>query len=378
MNKKLPTQYAPAERASSEEIRAQNLAFQGNTLVDQFINATPDLLLVLNADRQMVFASQSTYQFANIETSEDALGLRPGELFGCAHAFESNGGCGTTEFCRMCGAVNAILAAQQGSANTQECRISLRNGVDALDLRVNAAPIQVQGQNFTLFAVTDISNEKRRRALERIFFHDILNTAGGLQGFAALLKDATPIEVEEYKEAIYDISQTLVEAIQSQKELVSAENGELVVHPEVFDPYELAQEVIAIYKYHEVAAGRQLTITEGQPGQQMSSDKTLLKRVLGNLVKNALEASKPQDQIAIGFRINGQSIEFHVHNPGFIPRSVQLQLFQRSFSTKGAGRGLGTYSVRLLTHRYLHGSINWQTSELEGTTFLANYPLHLE
>jgi signal transduction histidine kinase len=52
-----------------------------------------------------------------------------------------------------------------------------------------------------------------------------------------------------------------------------------------------------------------------------------------------------------------------------MPREVQLQLFKRSFTTKGTGRGLGTYSMKLLTERYLKGRIAFTSSETDGTTF---------
>jgi signal transduction histidine kinase len=67
-----------------------------------------------------------------------------------------------------------------------------------------------------------------------------------------------------------------------------------------------------------------------------------------------------------------------VHNPGFMTRDVQLQVFQRSFSTKGAGRGLGTYSIKLLTERYLKGTVSFTTDPEAGTTFRVRYPLTLE
>jgi signal transduction histidine kinase len=57
-----------------------------------------------------------------------------------------------------------------------------------------------------------------------------------------------------------------------------------------------------------------------------------------------------------------------------MPRDVQLQVFQRFFSTKGAGRGLGTYSIRLLTERYLKGNVSFTSSPEEGTTFRVCYP----
>ena len=57
-----------------------------------------------------------------------------------------------------------------------------------------------------------------------------------------------------------------------------------------------------------------------------------------------------------------------------MPPKVQLQVFQRSFSTKGLGRGLGTYSMRLLTQRYLGGTVSFSSKEGEGTEFRARYP----
>jgi sensor histidine kinase regulating citrate/malate metabolism len=62
-------------------------------------------------------------------------------------------------------------------------------------------------------------------------------------------------------------------------------------------------------------------------------------------------------------------VELWVNNPTFMPRDVQLQVFKRSFSTKGAGRGIGTYSMRLLASRYLGGTVDFTTSEADGTTF---------
>jgi sensor histidine kinase regulating citrate/malate metabolism len=67
-----------------------------------------------------------------------------------------------------------------------------------------------------------------------------------------------------------------------------------------------------------------------------------------------------------------------VHNPGHIPEQVQLQIFQRSFSTKGPGRGLGTYCMRLIGERYLKGQITFISIEKDGITFKASIPLKLE
>lgn len=76
----------------------------------------------------------------------------------------------------------------------------------------------------------------------------------------------------------------------------------------------------------------------------------------------------------MGVNLNQNNIVFWVHNPSVIPLEVQLQLFQRSFSTKGLGRGIGTYSVKLLTEKYLGGKVYFKSNEDEGTTFYVELP----
>jgi hypothetical protein len=70
-------------------------------------------------------------------------------------------------------------------------------------------------------------------------------------------------------------------------------------------------------------------------------------------VKNAIEGSAPGELVTTGWRRDSDRVVFHVHNPTYIPENIRLQMFSRSFSTKGAGRDLGTYSVMLLAEKYL-------------------------
>ncbi len=107
------------------------------------------------------------------------------------------------------------------------------------------------------------------------------------------------------------------------------------------------------------------------------SDLALVRRVLDNLVKNAVEACGEGQTVTVKACRRGGGVEFEVHNPGGMPPDVRLQIFQRSFSTKGEGRGLGTYSVKLLTERYLKGKVHFTSSDKAGTTFTVTYPLSL-
>ncbi len=375
----LPTYYAPAERASQEVVQQQAAVFRGLSLLREALDGVPDLVIILNGQRQVVYANRALLQLLNLADEKAVLGKRPGEALNCIHASETAGGCGTTEFCSTCGAVNAILVTLLGNSSVQECRITqdVDGEIQALELRVWATPLAHADEQYTIFSAIDISNEKRRRVLERIFFHDVLNTAGALQGAAYLLTNGQVPDADELEEMVFQLSNQLIDEIQAQRALLAAERDELSIHPSPVDSMCFLLELVRHYAAHAVCDGRQLRADPSAAPVAFSSDPVLLRRVVGNMVKNALEASLPGQTVTVGCRPAGDGLQFWVHNQTFIPREVQLQLFQRSFSTKGAGRGLGTYSMRLLSERYLQGAVSFVSTPDEGTTFVVTLPLQL-
>ncbi len=198
-------------------------------LLTGLLDRIPFLLVLLNGHRQIIYANRPMQDMAGSHALEDLLGLRPGEALQCVHAGETTGGCGTTEFCRTCGAVKVILQSQQGEIASSECRITREPAGTSLDLGVTAAPITVGDETVTLFAAGDISHEKRRALLERTFFHDILNTAGGLQGLIEIMPEAEPEEAEELLAMIGRQAERLVDEVQAQRDLLAAERGDLAI-----------------------------------------------------------------------------------------------------------------------------------------------------
>jgi signal transduction histidine kinase len=369
----LDTQVAVIQSASREVTERQRLHIMEVPHLATFLHALSDFLVVVNAERQIVFANRSLLTFLDQPDAARVRGRRLGEVLNCVHAFETSGGCGTTETCQTCGAFQAMQAAQQGRPAVEECRI-LRRTHDALELRVSSTPLATGGEHLSIIAAHDISHEKRRRALERIFFHDLLNTAGALWGYASLLQAGEPEQADELKDGVYHLSRRLIDEIQAQRDLAAAESAELVPVTEEFDALELVRETLDIFARHEVAQGRVLRLDPAAQAALLASDRLLVGRVLGNMVKNALEACRPGEVVTAGTRPCEDTVEFWIHNPTYMPRMVQLQIFQRSFTTKGAGRGLGTFSMKLLTETYLHGRVWFDSSPETGTTFWAVYP----
>ncbi|MGE4543187.1 MAG: PAS domain-containing sensor histidine kinase [Pedobacter sp.] len=367
---------APPERAPTCDLHRQVAYFSDDSLNRQLLDAIPTPLMILNQSHQIVYANRGALEMI-AEEERQIHGLRPGEVLDCPVAVKAEGGCGTSEACRTCGAVLATLSGLAGRTDQQECRISRsREGQhEALDLRIKTTPLSCAGESFSVFTICDISHEKRRQVLEHIFFHDILNVTGSIRGFAELLLHQPPAEKEEIYTLIQAAADQTIEEIQNQRILVAAENQDLQSRPEPLHLIDFLQKTVGIYRRHEVTKERNLALESDVPEIIFHSDRALLGRVLGNMIKNALEACAPGETVTVGCSTIGERIQFRVHNPGVIPRETQLQIFQRSFSTKGPGRGLGTYSLRLLSG-YLQGEVSFTSTKEGGTTFMATYPLH--
>jgi signal transduction histidine kinase len=333
--------------------------------------------VILNRYRQIVYANKAFHRYVQSIGEPSPLGKRPGEALHCIHATESEGGCGTTEFCRTCGAVFSILKCQDDRENTSECLISRPPKLDSLELSVTATPMILNGERYTVFAVLDISHEKRRKALERIFFHDVLNTVGNINGFIELMAHATAEEKQDYQILLGMLTRKLIDEIQSQRDLEAAENNEMQIMPSPLQIISFLEDQCTFYRRHLVADGKSIDIATQSESSTIYTDPTILGRVVGNMIKNALEASGPGGSVTVGCQLQDQHIKIWVHNSTAMPRLVQLQVFQRSFSTKGKNRGLGTYSIKLLTERYLNGAVSFSSSAEEGTTFRIVLPLIL-
>ena len=370
---KCSTDFASAERVSQEEILAEAAELSSQPLLKLLIDSIPDIFLMLNGCRQIVFMNRKTAEILEIPVPEELYGQKTGELFGCAHAFDNPGGCGTGEYCKFCGAVKAVLNAIDGVADVQECQMARQDGT-FLDLRVWASPITLCGKNYIIFIARDISDEKRRHVLERIFFHDILNTAGGIKGISEIIRTTPKDQLDELLIMIESASNTLVEEIRAQKDLLAAENGELKLRPDEFYSRRILTEVAAIYEKHDVAVEKNISIAPDAEDFIINSDSRLLKRIVGNMTKNALEASNPEETVVLSVRKNGDMSCFSVWNSAYMPDEVQKQVFKRSFSTKGFGRGIGTWSVKLLAETYLRGRVSFRSSPEEGTVFFAEIP----
>jgi len=380
MTGKKPSKFASAERSSADQIAAEHKSVSQHILKDPFARKMMDLVMeivmVLDKNRQVVACNQALCNLLESKDDKGILGKRVGEVFHCIHADPETGGCGTGESCKLCGAVLAMLAAQAQDKGTysEKCTIIQSNTGDAIELAVSASAFDIDGESYTLFVVLDISDQKRRKEMEHIFFHDVLNISGMIKGLSEMLKKGNEESFPVVAEHIVIATHRLISEIEMQRSLSLAENGEL--EPNIVPVYslELIQNLVDTYVSYHVAEGKKLVIDSSSKDHEFESDPVLLSRIVGNMIKNALEASEEGGVVTIGCRKRDGSVEFWVHNDSVIPKAARIQIFKRSFTTKGSDRGFGTYGMKLLSERYLKGKVEFESTRGKGTTFYARYP----
>ena len=369
------TKYAPAQRAPMEVVEKQVELFENDEILIKFLKRIPAVFVVLNEYRQVVYMNDGALEFTGLDDLTSILGKRPGEIFGCIHHADEEGGCGTSEACTYCGAVNAVLSSQKGISTVRDCRLTCGPDEIAFDLRVWASPLEFKGQKFTIVTIQDISDEKRRGTMERIFFHDILNTISGLSGRIDLIENyGENIDLDANLKRIKVLTAILVDEVRFHQMLSDAENNNLKLTMRTINSLEFLNNLKATHEPRKIAKEKSLQIDSTSDDSTFLSDQSILSRVIGNMITNALEATPIGESVKIGCRIKENNVEFWVHNTGFMSREVQAQIFQRSFSTKAANRGLGTYSMKLLSS-FLNGKISFTTSKEDGTTFKVLFPL---
>jgi nitrogen-specific signal transduction histidine kinase len=377
MMEEVSTRFAPAARVPIEKIVEDYQLVRQIHYIQDILDALPNIGAILNQERQVIYSNQTLFRFLGLPGMDSILGKRPGEIIDCIHSAREPGGCGTSENCKTCGAVKAFLQCQATSSYTmEECRITSQIGgkTHYFDFLVTVKPVTISHKEYFVLTLTDISSEKRKIALERIFFHDVLNMAGSLNGFFSLLKETNdPSEYSELVELARSVSNHLTDEVEAQRQLLAAESGDLQVNLQTTESISCIQDAITSIRLHSVAMNRQIIQDKESASFNFKTDVVLLRRVLVNLLKNALEAGE-DSEVQIGCKKSANEPVFFVRNPEVIPETVQMQIFQRSFSSKGFNRGLGTYSIKLLTEDYLKGYVDFSSHLETGTCFNIHLP----
>jgi signal transduction histidine kinase len=376
------TFFAPAERAKPEQV-AQDVAFLASSpFVDALLQAAGGLLAVLNQERQVLVVNAALLRMLGVDDPEGLVGLRPGEVIGCDHAFAPPSGCGTTRYCQSCGAVVSILGALSTEDDTErKCSLTVVRGGQSLDLclRVRARILRLDGRRYVMLFLQDATTQERMSEVQRTFFHDLRNLFHGLDGTVQLLDLCDDSERADLLRNIVKITGRLGAEVNLQQTLASDGGSMPMGSRRPLNAAEVISDLASMVGNHKVAAHRHLEALPPAEPMMVVADTVLLGRVLLNMAINAFEASEPGGTVRVWAERRSagtmSKVRFCVWNATVMPEEIKLRIFQRHFSTKANwGRGVGTWSIKLIGEQFLQGNVGFESELGAGTTFYLELP----
>jgi signal transduction histidine kinase len=114
---------------------------------------------------------------------------------------------------------------------------------------------------------------------------------------------------------------------------------------------------------------------EGPSSALVTADAGQLRQVVWNLMRNAIQASSPADEVVVRVRVTPQGarvVEVEDDGPG-IPASARDRLFDAFFTTRAHGMGIGLAVVKRILDD--HGfAVEVDSRDREGTTIRVVIP----
>jgi len=251
--------------------------------------------------------------------------------------------------------VQAALELRRLSAENRGYYALLREQRDAL------MRLQLQKDELTAFLV-----------------HDLKNPVNALDMHAQLLlrDKALADPARESARAIRQEARRLNQLISNMLDIGKAEAGELAVRRTSIDVSALVEDVLAEFRMRAEAKEVSFS-TSIEPGT-LHADAELIRRVLENLLDNALRHAPSGSSISLRYERTALGPELRVgdRGPG-VPDDMRVHVFERfvqaaSANPQRAGHGLGLAFCRLAVAE--HGGAIWVEDGSPGALFCMRLP----
>ena len=342
------------------------------------LDAINTAVFIMDKDFNIVYINK--YISKNLlpeEKTKEDYNLAPGEIFDCKNGFENEICiCGLSTSCNFCSLRQLLNMIVNGQASpSQEVLMTDTNNKMKV-LELSHKKFEFEDTAYFTISAIDKTAAYKKRQLESVFFHDLINLAGGLTGYLDILDEMEADEYLEHMPNIKSLANQILEDVICQSQISRTEQDRL--EPEIceVEMLEFISTLRTSIIYQPCAKNREFIVNIPQGDFSFFTDERILSRVLLNMLKNAAENSDKDDQYTLDITKNEDSITFNVHNNGFIPEATQRRMFSFGNSNKGNGHGVGAYSVRLLTENILKGNAWFTSSKEDGTNFFINIPIN--
>ena len=233
----------------------------------------------------------------------------------------------------------------------------------------------LEQQNLELRAAAEL-----REDVDRIMRHDLKTPLNAIIGLSdLLLKNLVDTTQAEMCKMVLDSGYTLLSMINLSLDLYKMERGTYLFKPNAVNILPLLHKIEAanqgLLRAKKLAVDIVLDgrMPESAESFSILGEELLCYSLLGNLVKNAIEASPKGERITLSLA-NGPRAAIAIHNQGSVPEAIRETFFEKYVTAgKQSGTGLGTYSARLMAETQ-NSTIHLETSDAQGTTITLRMP----
>ena len=124
-----------------------------------------------------------------------------------------------------------------------------------------------------------------------------------------------------------------------------------------------------------VPSNIQVSILVNERLTKFEADPSIMRRILTNLMQNAMQAMPKGGQLTISAQKKGKKAILTIEDTGVgIPDELKSKMFQPLFTTKAKGQGFGLAAVKRLVEAQ-GGRISFESEAGRGTKFIIELPL---
>lgn len=148
-------------------------------------------------------------------------------------------------------------------------------------------------------------------------------------------------------------------------------------NPQPVDLNEVLRHVCLLLEYDANRQNKRIDLFLSHPLPMLQADRAQLSQVFLNLIKNALEATMPGDEISVTAKMQKDKVAVAVKDSGGgMPREILDKIFEPFFTTKepGKGTGLGLAICQGIAKQH-RATIHVESEIGVGSTFTVELPI---